>query len=73
MSVSSQPTILVVRNALDGWDIKEEDSPTILEHFSTQEDAIQKAKDICFREKCHIFIVTQSKRIPILDFKEETD
>jgi hypothetical protein len=66
MSVSAEPTIMVVPNSLNGWDVKAEHSPDIIAHFSRQEDAIQTAKDICSRKKCQIYIVKQSKRVSIL-------
>jgi hypothetical protein len=67
---SKRPTTLVIYNPLAGWDVRDEESHILIAHYLAQDEAIAKAREISAQEHTDIFIVTKSKRIPILEFYE---
>jgi len=70
MSVSGQPAILVIPNPQYGWDILNEATSISYGHCPRQDDALDQARAIGTKLNCDVFVVQQSKRIPILEYKE---
>lgn len=67
MPKTKKPTILVIRNPLDGYDIIHEETNRNLCHCHSLEDAVAKALEISVIDNTKVYVVKKSRRVPIFE------
>jgi hypothetical protein len=70
MPETKRHTTLVIYNPLAGWDVRDEETGVLLAHYLDQDEAIAKAKEISALNQTDIYVVTKSKRIPVMEHHE---